>query len=98
MSYTKGQWRVYRNKVGVGVGTQFADVAKCSGLCSERPDEEVYANACLMAAAPDLLEALPDLTAVISWLKAGCSPAAAAEELERYATKIKYARERAKGL
>ena len=35
-----------------------------------------------------LRDALPDLSLVITWLQNGCSPAAAAQELEIYKTRI----------
>ena len=52
------------------------------------PDNAVdLANARLIAAAPDLLEALPDLSHVINWLK-HCDPAKAIGELEIYQARI----------
>lgn len=50
-----------------------------------------------VAAAPDLLEALPDLSPVISWLENGCDPASAAKELRTYQARIDAAKNKAEG-
>jgi len=49
---------------------------------------EQEANARLIAAAPDLFEALPDLTHVIAWLRNGCEVEHAVTELEIYQRRI----------
>ncbi len=63
MSHTKGPWEVhprYPASIRVRGGTaNVASVSKRNGLhISNPPEEEAYANAHLIAAAPDLLEAL----------------------------------------
>ncbi len=55
------------------------------------------ANARLIAAAPTMFEALPDLSHVIIWLRNGCEPAKAADELQLYQKKIDAARATARG-
>lgn len=55
------------------------------------------ANASLIAAAPEMLEALPDLSHVISWLENGCDPAKAAVELRHYQSRIDAAIAKAEG-
>lgn len=55
------------------------------------------ANARLIAAAPEMLEALPDLSHVISWLENGCDPASAAKELRIYQGRIERAKAKAEG-
>lgn len=62
-----------------------------------RDDAEQEANARLIAAAPDLLEAMPDLTAVIAWLRNGCEVQHSITELEIYQRRIDAAIARARG-
>lgn len=58
--HTPGPWKAYRHQFGIGVLSTAvgADVAHCHGLDSLRADDEVLANAQLIAAAPELLDAL----------------------------------------
>lgn len=60
------------------------------GACHE-------ADARLIAAAPDMYEALPDLSAVITWLRNGCDPKGACTELEIYQARIAAAKAKAEG-
>ncbi|MFY8105966.1 MAG: hypothetical protein ACOVKO_03550 [Elstera sp.] len=55
------------------------------------------ANARLIAAAPEMYEALPDLSHVISWLQNGCDPIKAADELQVYQERIDRAKTKAEG-
>lgn len=58
--HTPGPWVMFANSLGVGVTAKgSADVARCNGFYepNRKRDEEI-ANARLIAAAPDLLEAL----------------------------------------
>lgn len=59
--------------------------------------DEWMANAHLIAAAPVLYEALPDLSHVIAWLENGCDPKKAAQELRIYANGIDAAKAKARG-
>lgn len=54
-------------------------------------------NARLLCAAPAMRDALPDLSDVIRWLRAGCDPLAAADELAFYQEKIDAAKAKAEG-
>lgn len=63
--HTPGPWHLFSNSIGVGVTTGRSDVAHCSGFDSLRTLEEVESNARLIAAAPDLLEAL---RGAIEWM------------------------------
>jgi hypothetical protein len=62
---TPGPWETYEFDDQIGVSGNYADVADCTGLeyrfDSSRSREEILANARLIAAAPDLLEALKAL-------------------------------------
>lgn len=55
--YTKGAWTTFDTPLGIGV-TATWDVAHCGGFDTNRSRDEEVANARLIAAAPDLLEAL----------------------------------------
>lgn len=55
------------------------------------------ANAALMAAAPELIEAMPDLRPVIAWLSNGCDPLKAVDELKIYQSRIDSAKAKAVG-
>ena len=60
MSYTKGEW-VINSKASRNVRCGNITIASCSsGQSGELEDEEI-ANAQLIAAAPDLLEALQEI-------------------------------------
>lgn len=72
--HTPGPWHVFDNRTDksfdrydvarIGVGSKLdSDVANCYGFASERTDEEVLANARLIAAAPDMLAALQEIVA-----------------------------------
>ena len=67
--HTPGPWEAFQNDLGCGVlATKRADVAYCwtrDGwpLDSSRPISESVANARLIAAAPELLEALKEVSA-----------------------------------
>lgn len=54
-------------------------------------------NARLIAAAPEMLGALPDLSHVISWLENGCDPVSAANELRIHQARIDAAKAKAEG-
>jgi hypothetical protein len=64
--HTPRPWVTYewRDQIGV-TSPEFNDIADCKGatfsLNSSRSREEILANACLIAAAPDLLAALKAL-------------------------------------
>ena len=62
---TPGPWETYEFDDQIGVSGNYADVADCTGLeyrfDSSRSRDETLANARLIAAAPDLLEALAAL-------------------------------------
>lgn len=60
-AHTPGPWEYFSNSVGVGVTSAQADVAHCHGLHCERKRPEVEANARLIAAAPQMIEALQEL-------------------------------------
>ena len=67
--YTPGPWKMYNTDYGVGVTSKHSDVAICrdnynAPLDSRRKPEEDIANACLMAAAPDMISALRAILAV----------------------------------
>ena len=65
MSYTKGEW-VINSKASRNVRCGNITIASCSsGQSGELEDEEI-ANAQLIAAAPDLLEALQEFLNVIN--------------------------------
>ena len=55
------------------------------------------ADALLFAAAPEMYEALPDLSHVISWLQNGCDPIKAADELRVHQRRIDHAKAKAEG-
>jgi hypothetical protein len=59
--YTSGPWHTFSNSEGCGVsggvGRDLADVAHCHGFNSLREREEEEANARLISAAPELLDA-----------------------------------------
>lgn len=79
--------------VGKDVGTgpfEARDVAVACVFTSE-------ADARLIAAAPEMYEALPDLSHVISWLQNGCDPIKAANELQAYQERIGRAKAKAEG-
>lgn len=59
--------------------------------------EEIKANGRLLAAAPEMFDALPDLSAVITWLENGCDPLKACDELRIYKARIDAAKAKAKG-
>jgi hypothetical protein len=59
--HTPGPWTFFHWSDKTGVTSDNFDVAHCSGLNSSRTREEEIANARLIAAAPDLLDALQDL-------------------------------------
>lgn len=56
--HTPGPWEFFSTDVGIGVTAPTADVAHCGGFDTRRAREEEEANAHLIAAAPDMLEAL----------------------------------------
>ena len=56
------------------------------------PLPEREANAKLIAAAPDMFRALPNLKPIIAWLQAGCSIGPALVELDKYQERIDAAR------
>lgn len=61
-AFTKGPWETFNHSFGCGVmQTNGWDIAHCHGFDDKRSKEEEFANARLMAAAPDLLEALEAL-------------------------------------
>ena len=55
-AHTPGPWTVFNTHLGVGVCATW-DVAHCGGFDTNRSRDEEVANARLIAAAPDLLEA-----------------------------------------
>jgi hypothetical protein len=59
--------------------------------------ERQMASIHLRAAAPDMYEALPDLSAVITWLRNGGDPKWACTELEIYQARIAAAKAKAEG-
>jgi hypothetical protein len=91
--HTPGPWRAFAHDWGIGV-CSYCEVREYSGdICSapevgansHRPREQDIANALLIAAAPDLLEALKETTmhlvAVHSLLKNGGNKAAASDAI-----------------
>lgn len=56
------------------------------------PLNEREANARLIAAAPDMFLALPNLEPIISWLQAGCALGPALVELDQMRVRIEAAR------
>ena len=67
--HTPGPWRVYEvggkfSEPAIGVqpcDRVKSDICPTSGMDTRRSEEEVRANATLIAAAPDMLQALRDL-------------------------------------
>lgn len=64
--HTPGPWRAFLNKGVIGVAPangqyRAGDIAICSDHDSRRTNEEAMANARLISAAPDMLEALEAL-------------------------------------
>jgi hypothetical protein len=88
-THTPGPWEVFHHSIGTGVTSTKAfdvsDVAHCSGFDSRRTRDEELANARLIAAAPDLLEALKETTmhlvAAHILLKNGGKKAAASDAI-----------------
>lgn len=68
--HTPGPWQIYaRAHLTVKGATGFV-VASCGGYLNNQRDDldvELSANAKLIAAAPDLLEALVEVTASLAW-------------------------------
>jgi len=60
-------------------------------------EAEDTARARLIAAAPEMFEALPDLSAVIAWLENGCEVTHAVTELRIHQARIDAARSKATG-
>jgi len=60
MEYTKGEWKLTKDKrqIWVGDGTDKMCVAYLGIKGMSLPDDECIANAHLIAAAPDMYEAL----------------------------------------
>jgi hypothetical protein len=65
--------------------------------CADDDNETQEAQAKLFAAAPTMLEALPDLSAVIAWLENGCEVTHAVTELRIHQARIDAARSKATG-
>lgn len=100
--YTKGPWQTVM--VGdVNPKTVIATADMVSVLTIAWEDETPFAavfeeaDATLMAAAPELIEAMPDLLPVIAWLSNGCDPLKAVDELKIYQSRIDSAKAKAVG-
>lgn len=100
--YTKGPWQI----VMVGDSNPKPAIATADMLSvltiaweDEAPFAAVFeeSDANLMAAAPELFEALPDLLPVIAWLSNGCDPIKAVDELKIYQDRIDIAKAKAVG-
>jgi hypothetical protein len=66
-SYTPGPWLVTGHRVHTPVDTLDTCVAVCAGDTFDAPSyDECLANACLIAAAPELLAALRHMVAVLT--------------------------------
>jgi hypothetical protein len=63
-NHTPGPWQAFHHSAGIGVTAKgkYADVAHCSGFDSKRTRDEELANAALIAAAPDLLALLKEVS------------------------------------
>lgn len=58
IQHTPGPWTVFDEKWGIGVTAPQADIAHCSGFDTNRSRDEERVNARLIAASPELLDAL----------------------------------------
>lgn len=92
---TPGPWEVEYDPV-----VEFWDIGKAGeerleGLLASVLSSE--ADARLIAVAPDMYKALPDLSHVITWLQNGCDPIKAAKELQAYQRRIDRAKAKAEG-
>lgn len=83
VKHTPGPWRTN----GCYISSNYGEVGHAY-FVSSMPEGMADANAYLIASAPDLLEALPDLTHVITWLRNGCEVKHAITELEIYQRRI----------
>lgn len=93
--HTPGPWRVGDREPYVEIwGPMLMNAYPVLASMEAEPRE---ANARLIAAAPDLLAALPDLFHVISWLENGCDPRSAVKELRIYQSRIDTAKAKAEG-
>ncbi len=66
VKYTPGPWMPFSNSIGVGVtpvDDGESDICRCDNNWDERGQETHQANARLIAAAPELLEACEGLVA-----------------------------------
>jgi hypothetical protein len=102
--FTPGPWFTTTNKphrVCVDHGTIVAHAtmppAKMNKTAWQKAKETAHANAHLISASPDMYEAMPDLSHVITWLENGCCPKQAAQKLRIYANIIEAAKAKARG-
>lgn len=74
--HTQGPWNAFNSIKAIGVGSERSDVAwvrfeECGLMDTARSQEEDEANARLIAAAPELLEALRMTSQALAWLAHG---------------------------
>lgn len=96
--WTSCSWKRLTSKTADGKWMREGNVL-CPSIASDgHPVLDVSeADMALIAAAPEMLGALPDLSAVITWLENGCDPVKAAGELRIYQGRIQSAIAKATG-
>lgn len=95
--HTPGPWQAQDYWIIGCVEDSWDIMAGADTACPKRVAKvfRSEADARLIAAAPEMYEALPDLSHVISWLQNGCDPIKAADELQVYQERIDRAKAKA---